>query len=303
MDDLKRMVIFAHVVDAGSFTGAAQQLAIAKSAVSKHISVLEKNVGTQLINRTTRGLSLTEEGAQYYQLCQRLLACAEEARHLASAMREAPYGTLKVATPASFGAQFIAPLLHDFLQQYPALNAQLLLDDQVQDMVKEGIDVSLRVGWLPDSSFRARKLGNAKRILCAAPEYLAKSGVPQTPQELAHHEWIILTLLPTPYRCTLSKLKQKHTLQLKGRIKTNNGNAVRALLLAGAGVAGLSDFLVAQDIREGRLVQLLPEYDISDAGIYAVYQDQRQLPAKIRCFIDYLSLHLKLPVQELGKPN
>lgn len=296
MDDLKRMVVFSHVVETRSFSTAAKRLGIAKSAVSKHVSLLEENIGARLLNRTTRRLSLTDIGESYYQSCQKMLDAIEEAKHCVTALQEEPRGSLRISCPSSFGINHITPLLYEFLQLYPALNAELLLDDNITDMTTQGIDIAIRVGWLPDSSLRARKLRDAPRLLCASPAYLKRRGVPKSPAELMQHEWIIFTLLPTPHRYTFTRKKKTTTIQIKGRLKINNGNAVRTLLLEGAGVAALSDFLVAADIQNGKLVRLLPEYHIAEAGIYAVYHEQRLQQVKIRKFIDFLA-------QRLADPN
>lgn len=288
IDDLKRMAIFSQVVEAGSFSAASHRLGIAKSAVSKHVSLLEQNIGARLLNRNTRRLSMTEVGEVFYQHCSRMVEAAEEAKRSTGSLQDEPHGMLKVTSPVSFG-QYITPLLHTFLQMHTSLNAELLLDDNVVDMVEEGIDVAIRVGWLPDSSLRARKLRDASRLLCASPEYIERKGVPEKPEDLAVHEWIIFTLLPTPYHCTFSRKNESKTIQVKGRFKINNGSAIRSLLLEGAGIAALSDFLVAEDISKGKLVQLLPDYKLSDAGIYAVFQDQQFQQAKVRTFIDYLA--------------
>lgn len=292
MDDLKRMVIFCNVVETGSFTGAARRLGIAKSAISKHISVLEDNLGARLLNRTTRKLSLTDVGEQYYQSCRKMVAAVEEARQCVTSTQEKPSGTLKVSCPASFGISHITPLLHEFLQMHPSLNAELLLDDNILDMTEHGIDVAIRVGWLRDSSLHAKKLRDAPRLLCASPIYLERMGTPTEPNDLVNHEWIIFTLLPTPYKVTFTRRLKSTSIQIKGRMKINNGSAVRALLLAGAGVAALSDFLVADDIASGDLVRLLPEYHIAQAGIYAMYHEQRLQQVKIRKFIDFLAQRL-----------
>ena len=289
IDDLKRMAIFAHVVEAGSFSGAARRLGIAKSAVSKHISLLEKNIGARLLNRTTRSLSLTDGGEAYFQACARLLEVAEDAKQCTSALQDVPRGTLKISCPASFGIEHIAPLLNSFLEEHPELKAELLLDDSIVDMTEAGIDVAIRVGWLPDSSLRARKLKDSPRLLCASPNYIERMGLPETPEDLAQHEWVIFTLLPTPHHYTFTKNKKSKKVQVKGRIRTNNGNAVRTLLLEGAGISALSDFLVAKDLNKGRLIRLLPDYHIADAGIYAVHQSHHLQQAKVRKFIDYLA--------------
>lgn len=292
LDDLKRMVLFAHVVETGSFSAAARRLGIAKSAISKHVSLLEQNIGIRLLNRNTRSLSLTDVGERYYQSCVKLLEVVEEAQGHVSDEQEEPRGTLKVSCPSSFGIDHVAPLLSDFLKKYTALNVELLLDDNIVDMTNDGIDVAIRIGWLPDSDLRARKIKDTPRLLCASPDYLSDKKQPKAPVDLLQHEWIIFTRLPTPYQYEFTKNKHRKTIQVKGRIKTNNGNAVRKLLLEGAGIAALSDFLVADDIKKGHLVQLLPDYKIADASIYAVYQDHRLQQPKIRTFIDYLSQKL-----------
>lgn len=293
MDDLKRMVIFSHVVETGSFSAAALRLGIAKSAVSKHVSLLEENIGVRLLNRTTRRLSLTDVGETYYHSCVKMVEAIEEAKHCVTSLQDEPRGMLRITCPASFGIRHVTPLLNEFLQLYPALNAELLLDDNITDMTEQGIDVAIRVGWLPDSSLRARKLRDAPRLLCASPAYLDRMGTPKTPEDLMAHEWIIFTLLPTPHRYTFTQRKKTTAIQIKGRIKTNNGNAVRTLMLEGAGIAALSDFLVAEDIENGSLIQLLPDYHIADAGIYAVYHEQRLQQVKIRKFIDFLAQRLE----------
>lgn len=293
MDDLRRMVIFFHVVDAQSFSGAARQLGIAKSAVSRHISLLEKSIGVRLLNRTTRSLSLTEAGETYYRSCARIVAETEMANRHLHQLQDEPLGTLKVGGPVSLGSRFLAPVVADFMERYPTLNVELLLDDRVVDMVKEAIDVSVRVGWLRDSNFVARKLCDWTRFLCASPDYIERRGRPETPAQLTDHEWIIFSLLPAPYHWTFTKNKRQETIQIKGQLKTNNADAIRTLLLQGAGIAALGSFLVGDDIKAGRLEQLLPDYDCGGAGMYAVYQDRHYQQAKVRLFIDFIDNWLK----------
>ncbi|MDX2503167.1 MAG: LysR family transcriptional regulator [Gammaproteobacteria bacterium] len=293
MDDLKRMIIFAHVVEAESFSDAARRLGIAKSAVSKHISQLEENLGVRLLNRSTRKLSLTDVGDIYYQRCAKIVEAVDEATDCITPLQDKLSGTLRISSPVSFGVKHVVPLLNSFLQTHTSLKSEILLDDNIIDLVQEGVDVAIRVGWLADSSLRARKLSDATRLLCASPNYLQKMGIPKTPDELTEHEWVIFTLLPSPSHCTLTKKNKSTTIQIKGRIKINNGNAVRTLLLEGAGIAALPDFLIAEDLQEGRLVRLLPDYEATNAGIYAVYQDQRLQQAKARTFIDFLVENIK----------
>lgn len=292
MDDLRRMAIFSHVVETRSFSAAARRLGIARSAVSRHIALLERSVGVRLLNRTTRSLSLTDAGEAYYASCARIVAEAEEATRQIARLGNEPKGTLKVAGPVAFGAQ-LAHTVAAFARRHPALKIELLLDDRVIDMVDAGIDVSIRIGWLDDSSFVARRLGDSPRLLCASPGYLERHGRPTTPAQLADHAWIIFTLLPTPYQWTFVRNQRRSTLHVKGRIKTDSALAVRTFLLAGAGIAALSRFLVGDDLRAGRLEHLLPDYDCGGAGVYAVYQDRRYQQAKIRLFIDFLQDHVQ----------
>jgi DNA-binding transcriptional LysR family regulator len=293
MDDLRRMAVFFHVVETHSFSGAAKRLGIAKSAVSRHIALLEQSTGVRLLNRTTRRLSLTEAGEAYYQSCARIVAEAETATRRIGQLQEEPLGTLRVASPISVGSQLVAPLVAEFIQRYPGVNIELLLDDRVVDMVEESIDVSIRVGWLRDSQFITRKLGDWRRFVCASPGYLARHGRPETPAQLAQHDWIIFTLLPTPYRWTFTKNKREETIAVKGRLRTNSGDAVRALLVEGAGIAVLSSFQVGDDIKAGRLEHLLPDYNCGSAGMYAVYQDRVHQEAKVRLFIDFIDRRFK----------
>lgn len=292
MDSLKRMVIFSHVAETRSFSAAARKLGIARSAVSRHIALLEQSVGVRLLNRSTRSVSLTEAGQTYYRSCALIVAEAETATRRISQLRDEPAGTLKVAGPTSFGSQ-LATLAGRFMQQYPALHVELLLDDRVVDMVRDSIDVSIRVGWLNDTTLVARQLCESPRLLCASPGYLERHGRPETPAQLAQHECVIFSLLPTPYEWTFSKNGRQENIHVKGRMKTNSATAVRALILDGSGIAPLSNFLVGDDIRAGRLVHLLPDHDCGSAGIYAVYQDRRYQQGRVRMFIDFIQKRMQ----------
>lgn len=288
------MAIFYYVVEAGSFSGAARKLGIAKSAVSRHVSLLEKNIGARLLNRSTRSLSLTEAGGSYYLSCARIVTEAEAANRRLGQLQDEPVGTLRVAGPQSLASQLVlGPMVTDFIQQYPALNIELLLDDRVVDMVSEGIDVSIREGWLPDSNLVARKLVDLPIMLCASPEYIARHGKPDSPAELSGHEGIIFTLFPSPSHWTFDHNNHSERIQIKSQVKTNSVIAVRSLLLSGAGIASLPSYQVLEDIKAGRLVRLLPEYDCGHAGIYAVYQDRQYQQARVRLFIDFMTRQLR----------
>ncbi len=294
MNNLRRMIAFARVVEAGSFSGAARQLGIARSAVSRHIALLEKSFGVRLLNRTTRRLSLTEAGRIYYESCTSILAEAEAATQRIHNLRDQPVGTLKVAGPNSFTSQ-LAKLIHAFMQQYPALRIELQLDDRVIDMVQEGIDISIRIGWLPDSAVVARRLCDSPRILCASPAYLERMGRPVTPTELTQHECIIFNRLPTPNQWAFMHNRHRKTVQVQvqGHLQTNSAIAVRELALDGAGIVLLSSFLVAEHIAAGRLERLLPDYDCGSAGVYAVSQERQYRQAGARLLVAFLAEQLE----------
>ena len=293
MSDIKRMQIFAQVVEAGSFSGAAKRLGIARSAVSRHVTALERTHGVRLLNRTTRSLSLTEAGRIYYDSCARILAESDALTQRLGQLQEQPAGTLRVGGPTSFAAQ-LATLVQLFHKQYPRVSIELKLDDRVLDMVEEGIDVSVRIGWLEDSRLIARRICDASRVICASPGYLERRGRPKTPAQLTGHECIIFTLLPTPYQWHFFRHEQCETINITGQFLTNSAIALRELAKGGAGIAPLSRFLVSEDIRTGHLEQLLPEYDCGSAGIYAVYQDRRYQQPKVRLFIEFVMQRLPM---------
>ncbi len=294
MQNLNRMMIFYHVVDSGSFTDAAKVLKMAKSAVSRHISLLENEIGAKLLNRTTRQLSLTNVGQIYYLSCQRIIEETQFMQNEISVLQNQPVGSLKIAATNSIGNVYIAPLIVEFMRLYPKINIDLMLQDQVIDMVEEGVDVSVRVGWLKDSNLVAQKISDSRMVLTASPAYIKQYGPVVTPKELEKLQWIIFSLLPKPTEWVFKQNKKVETISVKGNIKTNNAEAVRTLLLAGSGVSVLSHFMVADDIQEGRLVELLPNYDLGSAGVYLVYQEKQYKQLKIQLFNDFISKNLKL---------
>ena len=268
MENLNRMMIFYHVVDLGSFTEAAKVLKMAKSAVSRHVTLLEKQVGARLLNRTTRQLNLTEVGRIYFQSCKKIVEETQYMQNEISVLQNQPVGSLKIATTNSLGIQYITPLIVEFMRLYPKLNIELMLQDQVIDMVEENIDVCVRVGWLQNSDLVATKVADSRLVLTASPSYLKQYGPIVTPKDLEKHACVIFSLLPNPTKWTFTQKKQQETVSVSAIIKTNNAGAVKALLLQGAGASVLSHFIVAEDLREGRLVELLPNYDLGSAGIY-----------------------------------
>ena len=288
MEDLKRMAIFSAVVDAKSFSEAARRIGIAKSAVSKHVSLLESHIGVRLLNRTTRKLNLTEAGERYYQSCKQMVNVANDAKREVRRLQEQAVGTLRVSSTVAFGTKHLVPIISLFHQQHPELKIELLLGDEIVNMVDEGIDLSIRVGWLSDSSMVARKLFSTPRLVVASPDYLNKHGTPKTPTELVNHNWIIVTLLPSPQRCTFRLEGQQQTVHMMSTTRTNSINGSLAFVLNGDGITSISKYLIVDELESGKLIQLLPEYEPDHVGIFAVYPDRQYVPSKVRLLLDTL---------------
>jgi DNA-binding transcriptional LysR family regulator len=288
MDHITAMITFGKVIETGSFSEAARRLGLSKSAVSKQVARLEDRLGARLINRTTRRTSVTEIGALLYERCARIAAEVEDAEQ-AVLLHASPRGVLKINAPVSFGHMHICPALPDFLAAYPDLEIELVLNDRFVDLVEEGYDMAVRVAHLPDSSLIARRLAPSRRIVCAAPAYVGRRGRPVAPADLAGHECLLYSNLPdAPWRLADGG-GATEAVRVTGRLKANNGDALRALALAGAGVGLMPTFIIGEDVRAGRLVRLLDGWEDASAGVHAVYPHGRHLSPKIRVFIDFLA--------------
>ena len=286
------MLVFSKVVQGGSLSAAARELGISPAVVSRTLAAMEARLGVRLINRTTRSLHLTDEGASYYETCSRILAEIEEADAAAAARRVEPQGMLRVALPASFGLNHIAPLIPRFAARYPKVELALSLSDRSVNLVEEGFDLAIRIAELKDSSLAARKLAPNRRVVCASPAYLRQHVEPKTPQDLARHNCLIATweqgmAMNWEYKSPVGK---RGSVRVTGRYACDNWEVLREWAVAGLGVALKSTWDVRKHLEDGSLVPLLPGYDFSsDVGIYAVYPHRRHLPAKTRVFIDFLA--------------
>ena len=286
--NLNRLAVFVALVRAGSFTAAAEQLGLTKAMVSQHLARLEQELGTTMLLRSTRRMSLTEAGTVFHADCVRLLADAEVAIARVGGNRDTPSGTLRLTTSTDYGMAVVAPALASFCQLHPQVLVDLVIGDRINDLIAERFDLAIRVGWLRDSSLHAIRLGSFRQMVVATPAYLAAHGTPRRPEQLAMHGWIAMSVLATPLRWTfVSSGGSRRTVRMKPVAQANNAAAVRAMVLAGAGVAVLPDYLAEDDIRSGRLVVLLAQYRLPEGGIHAVYPG-RQPPAKVRSFIDHL---------------
>jgi DNA-binding transcriptional LysR family regulator len=288
-DSLYEMSVFSKVVAAGSLSAAARDMGVSTAVVSRRLAALEARLGVRLVNRTTRRLALTDEGASYHDACARILAEIEDADAAAAAQRVEPQGILKVALPASFGHKHIAPLVPPFAARYPKIQLALSLSDRTVNVIEEGYDLVIRIGELEDSSLAARKLAPNRRVVCASPEYLRTHDAPHTPEDLPRHNCLTTTDLHMNWEYKGPDGKRA-TVRVAGRYACDNWEVLREWALAGLGVALKSTWDVRRQLEDGSLVRLLPGYDFgTDVAIYAIYPHRRHLPAKTRVFIDYLA--------------
>jgi DNA-binding transcriptional LysR family regulator len=291
MERSGEMEVFARVVQDGGFSAAARNLDITPSAVSKLIARLETRLGTRLLVRTTRALTLTEEGEAYHHAALRILQELNDAEQEAAG--GAVRGRLRINTTIPFGTMFVAPAIPDFIARNPAIIVDLSFTDGIVDLVAEKTDVAIRMGNLPDSGLIARKLGQSRRVICASPDYLARRGSPQTPADLGQHDCLTFNFRRArpswPFRCSGQDVVQP----VKGSVVVNNGETMKQMALAGAGIARVGLFHVADEIAMGRLVPLLEEYNPGDLElVHAVYVGGGPLPHRVRAFIEYMVLTL-----------
>lgn len=289
LDDVTAMIVFARVVELSGFSAAAQALGLSKSAVSKQISRLEDRLGTRLLNRTTRQLSLTEAGAAFYERCQRVEAEALAAEEAVTRLAEAPRGRLKVNAGVSFGVRHIAPALPDFLAMCPELEVDLSLNDRLVDLVEEGYDVAIRIGALGDSSLVARRLAPLRRLLVAAPAYLARAGRPGHPSELKGHDCLLYAYQASGTSWHFRGAEGEVRVRVGGRVHMNNGDAILQACVGGQGFALLPSFICWEALARGEVEAVLTDWQQGDdGGVHAVFPASRNLSPKVRVFVDFL---------------
>ena len=282
------MQAFAAVVDAGSFVGASDALAMSKAAVSRQIAELETRLGVRLLHRTTRRLSLTEEGEVFYARCRELLGSLAEAEAEVTARSGLAMGVLKVSAPVSFGLLHLADLWAGFMRAHPNVSLEVTLSDRMVDLVEEGFDVAVRIARLPSSSLVSRKLSTTRMVLCATPQYLKEHGTPAHPSELAKHQVLAYTLLATGESWEFAGPDGPVSVRVAPRLHSNSGDTCRAVALGHQGIILQPSFLVAEDLRSGRLVEVLPQYRSLELGIYALYPSRKHVLPKVRLLIDSL---------------
>ncbi|MCR4267266.1 LysR family transcriptional regulator [Nitratireductor sp. ZSWI3] len=272
-----------------SFADAANELGISPSALSRRVAQLEDSLGCRLLQRTTRRVTLTEVGALYLDRCVDILARSEEADAAVSKLAREPQGLLRVTLPNLYGQLRVAPLLPEFMRRYPKLKLELSFDDRFVDLVARRADVGIRIGNLETGDYVARKLAPNKRFLCASPDHLNRFGHPTQIADLSRHACLHFSPLMEEGRWRLSHRGRKVEVPIDPVVRADNAEALRQLALGGQGIALLAGFLIDDDIRTGRLVQILPEWTIAESWVFAVYPHARFLPMKTRVFVDFLA--------------
>ena len=288
LDRLLSMSVFVCAADRRSFAAAAEVFGISPTMVGTHVRFLEERVGAKLLNRTTRQQSLTEVGRLYSERCRQVLADADAADACADEMRAAPRGVLKVHAPVSFGSQRLVPALARYLRRYPGVDVDLTLADRPIDWVEKGYDAAIQIGELADSGFVARELKRYRMWLCAAPTYLAEAGIPQTAADLSAHNCLGFSYWQKKNIWRLSRGELTESVPVKGRLTVNNGQALRTAAIAGLGVIMQPEVLVEDDVATGRLIRLLPDYELPSRPVHLLYLADRRLTLKLRSFVDFV---------------
>jgi DNA-binding transcriptional LysR family regulator len=291
MDRFLEMQTFNAVVDAGSFVKAADALDLSKAAVSRYVVDMETRLGVRLLHRTTRRLSLTEEGQVFYARSKELLAELQEAEDEITARRDAASGLLRINAPFTFGILHLAPLWGVFRDLHPKVTLDVTLADRLVDLVEEGYDMAIRIATLENSSLVSRKLATTRMALCASPAYLAQHGTPLHPGELVRHAVISYSYWSTKDEWKFTGPEGPVSVKTNPCMHTNSGDTCRAAALAHQGVILQPTFLVAGDLANGSLVELMPAYRSIELGIYAVYPTRKHVSAKVRALIEFLAAH------------
>jgi DNA-binding transcriptional LysR family regulator len=288
IDRIRDISAFVHVAEAKSFTTAAEQIGLSRSAVGKSVSRLEDRLGVRLLQRTTRSVSLTDEGTAFHERCVRILADLDEAEMAMLSHAQAPRGRLRLELPVSFGRLHVLPILSQFMNKWPELSVNVSFNDRFVDLIDEGVDLAIRLGGSDDSRLMTRLLAPHRLVTCASPSYLESRGVPQTVDALAEHSCLAFVHGGRPVEWRFNIDGQVRSVMINGRFSATNAEGLRDATLAGYGIARLATFLISDDLRTGRLLPVLDCLSTDGPSVRAVYPSSRHLSPKVRSFIDEL---------------
>ncbi|MFM9975552.1 MAG: LysR substrate-binding domain-containing protein [Beijerinckiaceae bacterium] len=293
MNRFESMVAFVAVVEAGSFSAAARKLATPLATVSRRVSELEEQLRVQLLTRSTRKIAMTDAGSQYFQTCRRVLEEIDDAERLASGEYSAPMGKLTVSSPVVFGKLHLLPIVLEFLRAYPDIDVEMRLIDVPVDLIELHIDVALRIGILEDSSLMALRVGEIRHVICASPEYLAAKGVPRQPNDLSRHDCVTLTPLHSPDVWTFTQGLHVERETVHSRFAVSNAEAAVEAAVSGLGITRVLCYQAAHAIADKTLTLLLRDYEPPILPVQLVYSANRQMPKKLRAFLDFVGPRLK----------
>jgi len=288
MDKLNAISVFCKVIETQSFTQAANQQNISVAMASKLVSQLEEHLKTRLLQRTTRKIVPTEAGMLYYQRCQAILLDLSEADSSISNMATSLQGNLLISVPRDFGLLYISPNLSKFIELHPNLHVEIEFEDKRVDLVAEGYDLALRIGYMQDSSLVSRKISSSSMHFVASPSYLESRGTPLTPDDLEYHQGLLYKSSLNQVHWQSTKANQIQRYKIQSKVVSNNGMALLEMTKAGLGISNAPDFFVKDALASGELVEILSEYKQKPLDIYVVYPNRRHLPAKVRAFIEFL---------------
>jgi LysR family transcriptional regulator for bpeEF and oprC len=291
MNKLQAMEVFVQVVDAGSFTRAADMLQLPKATVSTLVQSLEKALSAKLLHRTTRNVTVTTDGAAYYERCLRILSDVRDAEESLSRTRMSPSGRIRVDAPTGLSSEILVPALPDFFERYPDIVLELGCSDRPVDLVEEGVDCAVRGGELQNSSLIARRIGMVNFLTAAAPSYLARHGVPQHPRDLEQHRCVNYFSQKNgkTFDWDFRRGDERLVMPMRGAIALNDSNAYSAAGLAGLGVVQMVDYLLNEHVEAGRMVQILSDWRSDPLPIHVVYPQNRHLSAKVRAFVEWVA--------------
>lgn len=288
MDLFRAMRVFSQVIESKSFVRAAERLDLSTTAVSRHVAELEGHLHTRLLQRTTRRISLTETGRMFHERCVQILAELDEAEHEVTQQAAEPRGTIRLTTSVNFGTHQVTPAIASFLTRHSHVKFDVSLSDRIVDIVEEGFDLAIRIGGTGGQNLVARKLGEARLVACASPDYIARHGAPATPEDLARHNCLTYEYALRDAWAFRDAAGRERTVRVAGSLNSNNGDLNAAAAVQGVGIALEPDFIIGSELKRGKLMPVLESFEAPASPIYAVYPSRRFLPAKVRAFVDFL---------------
>jgi DNA-binding transcriptional LysR family regulator len=295
MDRLTAMGLFVRIVETGSFSAVAREMNMTQPTVSKQLTALEKQLKTRLLNRSTRQLSLTEAGSAYFDSSKRILDIVNDAEANLGVLQTQLTGVLRINSSIGLGQQYLGPLVLKFQKAHPGLMIDLTYADRFVDLVEEGVDVAIRIGKLVDSGLAARRIGTSERCLIATPAYLKKNGTPKTPQDLVNHNCILYAYLSTGSEWLFGNAGEIR-VKVSGTLRANNGEAIRQAVMADIGIAASPAWLIQDDLKSGKLIEILRDFTPPPGEINAVYPSGRHVSAKVRAFTEFVKAEFeKIP--------